>query len=240
MFGQNCSRPARQLGQVWSESTRQPTPTRSPALYFVTAEPTFVTRPTISWPGHARVDRGHDVVPLVAGVVEVGVADAAEEDLDLHVAVGRVAPRDRGRGQRRGRAGGGVGLRLVHESMLLVDVRIRLDQAPYCSSLTFSIHSTALPSSCFLDGDVGHGRGRRGPVPVLLARREPDHVARPDLLDRPAPALRPAAAGGDDQRLAERVRVPRRAGAGLERDARAGRRGPGRSAGTAGRCAPCR
>ena len=34
--------------QVRHESTRQPTPTTSPALYLVTAEPTDVTRPTIS------------------------------------------------------------------------------------------------------------------------------------------------------------------------------------------------
>src|SRR5689334_15109382 len=40
-----------------------------------------------------------------------------------------------------------------------------------------------------LDGDVAHGRRRRGAVPVLLARLGPDHVARPDLLDRPALAL---------------------------------------------------
>src|SRR5213079_2864020 len=51
MFGQNCSRPALQCGQVRSESTMQPTATTSPGLYFVTAEPTFVTRPTISCPG---------------------------------------------------------------------------------------------------------------------------------------------------------------------------------------------
>ena len=29
----------------------QPTPTRSPTAYFVTAEPTSVTVPAISWPG---------------------------------------------------------------------------------------------------------------------------------------------------------------------------------------------
>src|SRR3954468_20482789 len=70
-----------------------------------------------------------------------------------------------------------------------------------------------------LDGDVRHGRGRRGAVPVLLARREPDHVARPDLLDWASPALRQAAASGHNQCLAERMGVPRRSGAGLERDA---------------------
>src|SRR5580700_10743172 len=51
MFGQNCSRPAWHSGQVRSESTMQPTAARSPRLNPVTAEPTFVTRPTISWPG---------------------------------------------------------------------------------------------------------------------------------------------------------------------------------------------
>src|SRR3954451_7267260 len=71
-----------------------------------------------------------------------------------------------------------------------------------------------------LDGDVAHGgRGRRA-VPVLLARLEPDHVPPPDILDGPALALDPAAAGGDDQRLAERVGVPGRARAGLEGDQR--------------------
>ena len=58
-------------------------------------------------------------------------------------------------------------------------------------------------------------------MPVLLAGREPDHIAGADFLDRSALALRPAAAGGDDQRLAERVRMPCGAGARLERDARA-------------------
>src|SRR5580658_6953478 len=51
MLGQNCSRPAWHSEQVRSESTRQPTAARSPGLNFETAEPTLVTRPTISWPG---------------------------------------------------------------------------------------------------------------------------------------------------------------------------------------------
>ena len=45
--------------------------------------------------GDAGVDRGHDVAPLIADLVEIGVADAAEEDLDLNVVFGRIAPRDR-------------------------------------------------------------------------------------------------------------------------------------------------
>ena len=64
-----------------------------------------------------------------------------------------------------------------------------------------------------------HGGRRRGAVPVLLAGRKPDDVAGPDFLDRAALALRPAAAGGDDQGLAERMGVPGGAGAGLEGDA---------------------
>ena len=43
-----CMRPVLQFGQLRSESTMQPTATRSPGLYFVTDEPTLVTRPTIS------------------------------------------------------------------------------------------------------------------------------------------------------------------------------------------------
>ena len=58
---------------------------------------------------------------------------------------------------------------------------------------------------------------------------EPDDVAGADFLDRAALALDPAAAGGDDQGLAQRMRVPGGARAGLERDAGAARRGPGRA-----------
>src|SRR5436190_7999421 len=68
----------------------------------------------------------------------------------------------------------------------------------------------------FLDGDMGHrGRFRRA-MPVLLTGREPDDVALVDRLDRAAPSLSAAAAGGHDQRLAQRVRVPRGPCAGLE------------------------
>src|SRR5947207_14201233 len=71
----------------------------------------------------------------------------------------------------------------------------------------------------FLNVDVRHSRGRCCSVPMLQARREPDHIARPYFLDEPIFPLNPAEAGGDDQRLAERVRMPSSAGARLERDA---------------------
>jgi hypothetical protein len=55
----------------------------------------------------------------------------------------------------------------------------------------------------FLNGDVRHGRGCGGAVPMLLTRRKPDHVTGPNLLDRSSPALRPAAACCDDEGLAQ-------------------------------------
>ena len=56
-------------------------------------------------------------------------------------------------------------------------------------------------------------------MPVLLAGREPDDVARPDFFDRPTLALHPTYAGGHDQRLPEGMRVPRGACLGFEGDA---------------------
>src|SRR3954469_13167098 len=77
----------------------------------------------------------------------------------------------------------------------------------------------------FVDGDVLHGCRWRRAVPVLFARLEPDDIAGPDLLDRPALTLHEAAAKSDDQRLPEWMRVPCGARAGLERDGVAGRSG---------------
>ena len=47
---------------------------------------------------------------------------------------------------------------------------------------------------------------------------KPNDVAGMDFFDRPAEALRPAAAGGDDEGLTERMGVPRGACAGFEGD----------------------
>ncbi len=55
-------------------------------------------------------------------------------------------------------------------------------------------------------------------MPVLFVGREPDDVAGVNFFYRAAFVLGPAAAGGDDEGLAERVGVPRSACAGLERD----------------------
>src|SRR5919201_5147987 len=79
-----------------------------------------------------------------------------------------------------------------------------------------------LPIESILNGDVDHGRRRRCAVPVLFGGREPHDVAGPNLLDRAAPALRTSHAGGHDQRLTERMRVPGGPSAGFESDPRAG------------------
>ena len=63
--------------------------------------------------GDDRVDSGHEPAPLVADLMQIGVADAAEKDLDLDVAFGWIASRDRGGSQRRCRAGGGISFRVV-------------------------------------------------------------------------------------------------------------------------------
>ena len=52
--------------------------------------------------------------------MQIGVADAAEEDFDLNVVLGWIATRDCCGGQRRCRAACGVSLRLVHGFVLLV------------------------------------------------------------------------------------------------------------------------
>jgi hypothetical protein len=92
--------------------------------------------------------------------------------------------------------------------LLVGDVRHPLDQ---------------LAVERLLDGDVRHGRGWRGAVPVLLAGPEPDHVAGMDRFDWAAFPLDSPAAGRDDQGLAERVRVLGSPGAGLERHTGTGR-----------------
>ena len=167
---------------------------------------------------------------------EVAAADAGAGDADDRV--GRVDDRGVGDVLDANVAG------LVHDGCthggLPVPVTRPASSARYCSSLTCSIQSTGLPLSASWMAMWRHGRGRRGAVPVLLARLEPDHVARPDLLDRPALALDPAAARRHDQRLAERVGVPGRARARLEGDQGAGdARRIGRAE-SADRSAPCR
>src|SRR3954468_15178725 len=57
---------------------------------------------------------------------------------------------------------------------------------------------------------------------MLLTRLEPDHVARPDLLDGTAISLDQAKAAADDEHLPQRARMPGRASPGLEGHGMAG------------------
>src|SRR5947208_372412 len=68
-----------------------------------------------------------------------------------------------------------------------------------------------------LNGDVRHRGRRRRAVPMLLVRRKPDDIARPDFLDPVAPTLRPTKTGRDDQRLTEWMCMPGGAGTRFER-----------------------
>ena len=65
-----------------------------------------------------------------------------------------------------------------------------------------------------LNGDMSHRSGRRSAVPMLFTRHKPDHIARPDFLDRAAPTLNPPKAGREDQRLTEWMCMPGGAGPG--------------------------
>ncbi len=60
----------------------------------------------------------------------------------------------------------------------------------------------------FLNGDMGHRRSWSGAVPMLLARRNPDDVPRPNFLDRASPGPCPATTNLHNQSLAQRVGVP--------------------------------
>jgi hypothetical protein len=70
----------------------------------------------------------------------------------------------------------------------------------------------------FPDGDVRHGGGRSGTMPVFFPGWKPDDVTWPNFLDRSYPALHPAATGGDDEGLAQRMSVPGGSGCRFERD----------------------
>lgn len=78
-----------------------------------------------------------------------------------------------------------------------------------------------LPIQRLGDRNVRHRRRRRCAVPVFLTGLEPHDVARPDLLDRSAFALRAPKPGRHEQCLSERMRVPGGSRARLEGDDRA-------------------
>ncbi|KAG1264606.1 hypothetical protein G6F66_014195 [Rhizopus arrhizus] len=63
---------------------------------------------------HHRVDRA---TPVVAGLVQVGVADAAVEDVDQHIVVAGFAPGETERNERGIGAVGGVASGLDHDGL---------------------------------------------------------------------------------------------------------------------------
>ena len=73
-------------------------------MNFFTSLPTAVTVPTISWPGTIGKMRA---APLVANLMQVAVADAAERDLDLDVCRAGRPALERERCQRRLRRSAG-------------------------------------------------------------------------------------------------------------------------------------
>lgn len=73
-----------------------------------------------------------------------------------------------------------------------------------------------------LDGGVGHGCGWGCAMPMLFSGRKPHYIARSNLFDFAAFALRPAASSRNNQCLAERMGMPRSPCARLEGYAVAG------------------
>lgn len=110
----NCLRPDRHSLQLRSESTMQPTAARSANLELRDIGADIHHSAYDLMPRHARVNGRHHLLPLVADLVEIGMTDAAEENLDLHVVFSRVTARDRRRYQRRWRTSSGARLHVVH------------------------------------------------------------------------------------------------------------------------------
>src|SRR6266403_4117913 len=92
--------------------------------------------------GDNRIIRGHELAPLVPDRMEIGVADAAEQDFDLHVTISWIATVDFSGGQPRCRTGSGISLRVVgswmHTSRLspLLKIATESHAALSCSAVT--------------------------------------------------------------------------------------------------------
>ena len=99
------------------------------------------------------------------------------------------------------------------------DLAARSGAVLFVGDLLHPVNDLAVES--LRDSDVRHGRGGGGSMPMFFARREPDDIAGMDCLDRAAFALHASAASSHDQRLPQRMRVPRGASAGFKGDYRA-------------------
>jgi hypothetical protein len=67
--------------------------------------------------GHAGINGRHHGVPFIAGLMQVRMANATEEDFDLHVAGSGISARNGGGGQWRRLVGGRIGFGLVHGAL---------------------------------------------------------------------------------------------------------------------------
>ena len=84
--------------------------------------------------GNARINGLHEAAPLVARVVEVRMANAAEQNLDLHVVFRWIASWDAGVGQRRSRAGGRISFAFIHMIISCLFSKIGYVQRPVTAS----------------------------------------------------------------------------------------------------------
>src|SRR5262245_21830955 len=113
--------------------------------------------------GNAGVDRRHRIAPLVTDLMQVGVTNAAEENVDLHVAFGRIAPRDRVGGEWRCLTGGGIGFyveRVLHALLLdMVVASLTKQQAISANRAIPRVRSTIFAAN-ILRGYIGWEQGR--------------------------------------------------------------------------------
>jgi hypothetical protein len=68
----------------------------------------------VAW--NTRIDRRHHAMPFVANLMKIRMTNAAEQNLDLHVALSRIPPRDGGGSQRRRCAVSGISFGFVHKT----------------------------------------------------------------------------------------------------------------------------
>ena len=96
-------------------------------------------------------------------------------------------------------------LRFLHEWTFACESGVLLPRRSFNSTESLSILLVAnmllpvdsLTIELFLDRDMSHACSCSRPMPVPLARREPDHITRMDFLNRTSFALNPSAASGD-------------------------------------------
>src|SRR5688572_23413378 len=68
---------------------------------------------------NAGIDRRHDLLPLIANLVKIGVADTAEQNVDVNVVLRRMTTWDRCGCQRRGSTRRRVSFCVVHDGLVL-------------------------------------------------------------------------------------------------------------------------